>query len=974
MNTHLRPDDLSLKELERDLPYTRRIVRGENSSLRFQASSRSKYRALAHLRDRPEAKRLLTYKPTIKLNKEQDLYVRWPILEHSVLGAPPGSGKTRCILERARCLVENKLMAKENIFLVAFSNPACAEARERTEAYKDYEEWLSPDNIITIDASARKVLLAEKNPKANSVELLSLLLNKLLNERSRSEVRRTPYINAMRMVFVDEVQDIDRKQYNIFCNLADKLNCTISMVGDPNQALYRFRGGSSRYMFKFQSRYNAREFHLIKNYRSTANIVAFFKGLRSMVFHDIEATRPAGKPVRIMIRHRKTMHKWIVAFLKSQKNLEQVAILCPTKGTGAVKDVGLSVASNLLHSNGIPFIQHYDEAVSDDVRARRNTTVPGKVNLVTYIGSKAKEWKIVILMDFHNLLYNRIPQTMTEYWDQRNLLYVACSRAMDELIICSYKDKAIHPWISCVDPSTYVCDNGDVTSCPFAMGWSSGKPQQITDIPQIVDRLSPEALNSIHELMNITVTERRLIQDRSEIPRGNDDALLATFSREVLLMQVNERLKQPHKKYPAIESFIGSNLIVLKDRDHSKVRTYMSRNRNMTWELFSKENNVIEPEVRELILERFNRKIEFSSNIISTGEAKKILDENRNMIRSHYDRYMAATDWISGFNSLFYLVLIMQCIETGHYYHMSNGGRDKLELLRTFLTMFTELDTIAAKIVEREGAQIEQAYSYGKLGITGRSDMVAGDCLIDVRCGSDLYIKHYIQMLLANFCWKGRFTSTSSVINPIRGVEYRVEIKVSTSDMWKILNIVADHCNLKFTNLHVIFDLETTGLIENRNGKQIMPELVQITMREYETGLLIYNLHNRPVQSLTKFITKLIGVTDAMLVGKPDISKTKKWLSQQMRNVTDVAMYAHNGLRFDAVLMEHYQLIPCEIKVVWKDTIALIKSHYNGKLTSCSLGNVYKQFFNEPIEKAHTSIADVDALIKILNHLGVKLI
>jgi hypothetical protein len=350
------------------------------------------------------------------------------------------------------------------------------------------------------------------------------------------------------------------------------------------------------------------------------------------------------------------------------------------------------------------------------------------------------------------------------------------------------------------------------------------------------------------------------------------------------------------------------------------------------------------------------------------------MDDNRDLIRGHYERYTKGADWIEAFNSLFYLVLVMQCIETGHYYHMSNGGGDKLELLKTFILMFTELDTVAAKLVERGGIQIEQLYGYTKLGITGRSDMVVADCLVDVRCGVDLYIKHYIQMLLANFCWKGRFSSTSWVVNPIRGVESRVELSVSKADMWKILNIIADRCHLKFTDLHVIFDLETTGLIESLNGKIIMPEIVQITMREYDTGMLLYNLHNRPLQKLTSFISKLIGVTDQMLVDKPDISKTKGWLASQLRNIVNTTMYAHNGTRFDAVLMEHYQLIPAEIRVTWKDTIPLIKSHYNGQLKSCALGNVYKQFFNKSIPRAHTALADVDALIRILQHLGVKLV
>lgn len=285
--------------------------------------------------------------------------------------------------------------------------------------------------------------------------------------------------------------------------------------------------------------------------------------------------------------------------------------------------------------------------------------------------------------------------------------------------------------------------------------------------------------------------------------------------------------------------------------------------------------------------------------------------------------------------------------------------------------MFTELSLVAEKVVKRGPIKTDQNYQYAKLGMIGHSDVAIGDELMDVRCGAELYIKHYIQMLLANFCWKGLFKSTSHIINPIKGVEYTVSVGVSRADMWKVLNIVADKCNLRFTDLHVVFDLETTGLIDHNAGKKGMPEIVQIAMREYETGMCIYSHHNRPTKPLTKFIQEYVGVTDKMLRDKPDISKTRTWLATQLRNVTDLTMYAHNGTRFDAILMEHYQLIPMQIGVVWRDSIPLIRSHYNGTIKDCNLGAVYKQFFNQAIHKQHSAMADVDALIRIMRFLGI---
>lgn len=74
-------------------------------------------------------------------------------------------------------------------------------------------------------------------------------------------------------VCVDEYQDIDEDQ----CELIDLLAAghgNLMAIGDDDQSIYEFRGGSPRYMFDFTSRYPAgRIFFLTQNFRSRSSIV-----------------------------------------------------------------------------------------------------------------------------------------------------------------------------------------------------------------------------------------------------------------------------------------------------------------------------------------------------------------------------------------------------------------------------------------------------------------------------------------------------------------------------------------------------------------------------------------------------------------------------------------------------------------------------------------------------------------------------
>ena len=98
------------------------------------------------------------------------------------------------------------------------------------------------------------------------VEALSLLRNH--PEISQEQSKRFPWI------FVDEYQDTNATQVELLKILIRTGSGTICAIGDPDQAIYGFRGADVRNFHLFHQDFpDTKEIHLTKNYRSTNSIL-----------------------------------------------------------------------------------------------------------------------------------------------------------------------------------------------------------------------------------------------------------------------------------------------------------------------------------------------------------------------------------------------------------------------------------------------------------------------------------------------------------------------------------------------------------------------------------------------------------------------------------------------------------------------------------------------------------------------------
>jgi superfamily I DNA/RNA helicase len=120
------------------------------------------------------------------------------------------------------------------------------------EAFRTYQEALERHNLVDYDdliGRTAEVLASEPGLKA-------------------------AYRERYRWVCIDEYQDVDEQQVRLIKHLVPP-HGNVCAIGDPDQAIYSFRGADVRYFKQFETDFtNPQTVRLTRNYRSDRNIVA----------------------------------------------------------------------------------------------------------------------------------------------------------------------------------------------------------------------------------------------------------------------------------------------------------------------------------------------------------------------------------------------------------------------------------------------------------------------------------------------------------------------------------------------------------------------------------------------------------------------------------------------------------------------------------------------------------------------------
>jgi DNA helicase II / ATP-dependent DNA helicase PcrA len=188
--------------------------------------------------------------------------------------AGPGAGKTRVLTHAIAHRIGNGL-PPGRCLAVTFTRRARDELRERLAALLGAE---AAGQVTVATFHGLGLLILRDLGLEDRVdlegpdgfdELLTLPLALLGEDPAVAAGYRSRWTD----VFVDEYQDVDEQQYRLL-RLLTAPDSRVCAIGDPDQAIYGFRGGDVGYFLQFQSDFDsAATVQLSRSYRSAPTIV-----------------------------------------------------------------------------------------------------------------------------------------------------------------------------------------------------------------------------------------------------------------------------------------------------------------------------------------------------------------------------------------------------------------------------------------------------------------------------------------------------------------------------------------------------------------------------------------------------------------------------------------------------------------------------------------------------------------------------
>lgn len=210
----------------------------------------------------------------MQLDRDQQQAVE--IIDGPVLvDAGPGSGKTRVLVERVVRLVESGIPA-ENILALTFTNKATGEMRKRLEGRVSGNITISTFHALSYDilqehggrVGVEDIRSEFDEATLSFDDLLPLLHQLFLKHEDILHI----YQDRFRYILVDEYQDTNEIQGKVLTLLGSQ-HGNVFVIGDPNQAIYGFRGATLRNFHSFSKYFpNPTHISLFTNYRSCPSI------------------------------------------------------------------------------------------------------------------------------------------------------------------------------------------------------------------------------------------------------------------------------------------------------------------------------------------------------------------------------------------------------------------------------------------------------------------------------------------------------------------------------------------------------------------------------------------------------------------------------------------------------------------------------------------------------------------------------
>lgn len=331
----------------------------------------------------------------IKMSAEQQAIIDALASNSVIVNAVAGSGKTSTVIGLA-------MQTNKKILQLTYNAELKFEVREKSCNLFDVESYHS--------LSYNNYGLGK-----NDEELLQVLKRDLKPSTTKH----------YDIIVIDEAQDMSRLYYNIVQKFITDMklqSAKFLIMGDVQQAINMFIGADYRYLtmaaniFKSPSKFVFK--HLNTSFRLTNETAKFVGDCTGREIKTIKR----GPMVKYIHHNAEFINNYLFKIIASH-DPNDIFVLMPSVRSAEHYSRDLE---HMLVKNKIPCYISIDEKVNKKVSAN-------KVVFTTINQSKGRERKIVIIYNFDESY---------KFYDKKsddscsNLLYVAMTRATDQLILC----------------------------------------------------------------------------------------------------------------------------------------------------------------------------------------------------------------------------------------------------------------------------------------------------------------------------------------------------------------------------------------------------------------------------------------------------------------------------------------------------------------------------------------------------------
>ena len=293
------------------------------------------------------------------------------------------------------------------------------------EYFRKYSELKRKENFIDFD------------------DIIQLAIEFLAEDPNYAEARHWKF----RDLFVDEFQDVNPLQFALLQAWLGPAS-SLTVVGDPCQAIYSWNGADSRFLNNFEKYFpDSQTITLKDNFRSSPEILA----LSSSILPTMESLNPKMQSGRLPT---------IRAELNEYEEARSVASLVKELAIGNIT-LGDQAVLVRTHAQIPPIAEVFKDQdikfrVASDSESGTGAGSGDEVEILTLHAAKGLEWKIVHLCGveegFHPIAHANTELALGE---ERRLFFVGLTRAEEELHISWARNRSLGSKRS-RKPSTYI--------------------------------------------------------------------------------------------------------------------------------------------------------------------------------------------------------------------------------------------------------------------------------------------------------------------------------------------------------------------------------------------------------------------------------------------------------------------------------------------------------------------------------------